>query len=312
MIAAVSDFTDGDETNVLIVDLAGTILTVRPDLFPAYYQHLLRDEEWYDAERAMHVFIKRADLSDPVNQAIAYTVIDDSGLEALTSRSEGDISALAVFKAQQHFLGGMTLKERVSSRRLSTGTDAQPVPPPLEAYPPAKIKDYLAALHQQGVGYRYELVTAWVEHWSQTEYAADVLDALEGLIVFDQLFELCRALRGKSAAFPWLVRAHRERYGWTGAGSLRMPEEEALRRFAVVAHDYKDRWLEFIQEAAGSHDSSERRTHRPAIGFSRLVKFCLAVGQPDMAGAVAEAIVRTTLERTADLHLPLPSWIPPQ
>jgi hypothetical protein len=217
----------------------------------------------------------------------------------------------------------MTLKERASSSRLDTDTDAQPVPPPLEAYPPAKIKAYLAALHQQGVGYRHELVTAWVEHWSQTGCAADVLDALEGLIgqaqsivtvnyPFDQIFELCRALRGKSAAFPWLVRAHRERYGWTGAGWFRMPEEEAMRRFAVVAHDYKDRWLEFIQEAAGSRDSSERRTHRPAIGSSRLVKFCLAVEQTDMAIAVAEAIVRTTLERTADLHLPLPSWIPPQ
>jgi hypothetical protein len=173
------------------------------------------------------------------------------------------------------------------------------------------------------MGYRHELVTAWVEHWSQVGYSADVLDALEALIgqarslvtvdyLFDQIFDLCRALRGKSAAFPWLVRAHRERYGWTGAGSLRMPEEEAMRRFAVVAHDYKDRWLEFIQEAAGPHDSSERRTHRPAIGFSRLVKFCLAVEQPDMAGTVADAIVRTTLERTADLHLPLPAWIPPQ
>ena len=217
----------------------------------------------------------------------------------------------------------MTLKERVSSRGLSTGTDAQPVPPPLEAYPPAKIKDYLAALHQQGLGYRHDLVTAWVEHWNQTRYMADVLDALEGVVgqarsivtvhyPFDDMFELCRAIRGKSAAFPWLVRAHRERYGWTGAGSLQMPEEEAMRRFAIVAHDYKDRWLEFIQEAAGSPDPSERRTYRPVIGFSRLVKFCLAVEQTDMAVTVAEAIVRTTLERTADLHLPLPSWIPPQ
>ena len=170
------------------------------------------------------------------------------------------------------------------------------------------------------MGYRDELVTAWFEHWTQAGSHPDVLDALEDVIrqerfivmvdhLFDRSFELCRALRGKSAAFPWLVRAHRERSGWSGAGWFWTPEEEAVRRFAVVACDYKDRWLEFIKEAAKPRHTSERLGHRPAIGFSRLVKFCLAVEQTDMAATVAETIVRTTLERTADLNLPLPSWI---
>ena len=39
---------------------------------------------------------QRADLSDPVNQAIALTVVDDGGLKALKSRSESDTIALAV------------------------------------------------------------------------------------------------------------------------------------------------------------------------------------------------------------------------
>jgi hypothetical protein len=271
----------------------------------------------------MHIFIKQADLSDPVNQAIALTIVDDDGLKALKSRSEGDTSALAVFETQQRFLGSILLKEQDSSSASATGADERPVPARPEDYPPEKLKGYLEALRQQGMGYSDEFVTAWFEHWTQAGYHPDVLDALEDVIrqerfivmvdhLFDRSFELCRALRGKSAAFPWLARAHRERSGWSGAGSVRRPEEEAVRRFAAVARDYKDQWLEFIQEAAKSRYTSERRGHRPAIGFSRLVKFCLAVEQTDMAAALAEAIIRTTLERTADLTLPPPSWIPSQ
>jgi hypothetical protein len=262
-------------------------------------------------------------LNDPVNWAIACTVIDDSGLKALKSRSDGDPSALAVLEVQQRFFGGFTRKERDSSSGSATGTGEQSVPPPLEDYPPAKLNEYLEALRQQGMGYRDEYMTAWFEYWSQAGDKADVLEALEHLSrqeqfavlynpLCDQVFALCRDLREKAAAFPWLVRAHRARYGWSGAGWLWSSEEEAARRFAVVAHDYKDRWLEFIQEAAKSRDTSERLGHRPAIGFSRLVKFCLAVGQTDMAAAVAEAIVRTTLERKAELTLPRPSWVSQQ
>lgn len=108
-------------------------------------------------------------------------------------------------------------------------------------------------------------------------------------------------------AFPWLVRAHRARNGWH---SFYAPKEETRKRFEVIGREYRDRWLEFVQETAVSRYTPGRLGHAPVIGLSTLVEFCLAVGQKEVAVAVAEAIVRTTLERRADLNLPLPAWVP--
>jgi hypothetical protein len=105
MIAAVRDFTDGDETGALVADLAGAILIVCPELFPAYYEYLLNNEDWRNAEASIEFFIKQADLNDPINQAIACTVVDSDDLTALRDRAmSGDAGALAAFEVQERFL----------------------------------------------------------------------------------------------------------------------------------------------------------------------------------------------------------------
>jgi hypothetical protein len=267
----------------------------------------------------MEFFIKQADLNDPISQAIACTVVDSDDLTALRDRAMGgDASALAAFKMQESFLGGIMFRERDSTGGSMGEPREPPVLPSLEDYPPEKFKDYLDVLEEQGIGYRHEFVTTWFDHWTQAGHGSDVLDAVEALMgqerlgaridhLFDRVFELCRTLRGRSMAFPWLVRAHRARNGWH---SFYAPKEEALKRFAVVGREYRNRWLEFVQETAVSRYARGRQGHAPVIGLSTLVEFCLAVGQKEVAFAVAEAIVRTTLERRADLNLPLPPWVP--
>jgi hypothetical protein len=318
MIATVTDFTDGDETGALAIELADTILTVRPDLFPVYYDYLLSNEAWDDAEGAMGQFIRRVDLSNPVNQAIAGTVVDQAALKALRDLgASGDAGAQVVFEAQTRFLGGIIFKERESSVGSNVEPREKPLPPSPADYPPGRFKEYLETLQGQGIDYRDEPMMAWFEHWRKAGRGADVLDALEDLIHPERLaimvqrqsdwaFELCYALRGKSAAFPWLVRAHRARHGWSDF----FTPKETRQRFKIIAREYSDRWLEFIQAVAEPLYTSGRFRQGPVIGLAKLVIFCLEVGQKEVACKVAEAIVRTTLDRKADLDLPLPSWVP--
>lgn len=297
----------------------GAILTVCPELFPAYYEHLLKNEDWSNAEAAIEFFIRRADLNDPINQAIARTVVDSDDLKVLRDRAaSGDAGALATFEVQERFLGGIRFQERDLTGGSMVETQEPLILLSPEDYPPEKFKDYLDVLRQQGIDFRHELVTTWFDHWTQAGRGPDVLDAVEALIgqerlsaridhLFDRVFELCRTLRGRSMAFPWLVRAHRARNGWH---SFYAPKEETRKRFEVIGREYRDRWLEFVQETAVSRYTPGRLGHAPVIGLSTLVEFCLAVGQKEVAVAVAEAIVRTTLERRADLNLPLPAWVP--
>lgn len=318
MIDAVNDFTDGDETSHLPVEFAGTVLAIRPELFPSYYQFLVENEHWHDAETAFQVFIKNANFADPIVQAVARTIVDTGGLNELEKRADaGDPGARSAFDMQKQLLGGIKIKEETPLGDSTFESQEHAEPPIFEDYPPERLQDYIDMLRKGGLAYRSELMMEWFEHWSNKGQSEEVLESitalsrleryglmLEGLL--DRIFELCLSLRGHSAAYHWLVKAHRARYGWS---RFHTGEDEALRRFERVASFYPERWLEFIHDVAVPKYSDDRIGHIPGIGFDRLVKFLLIVGQREVAAKVAETAVRITLERKADLALPTPTWI---
>ena len=102
---------------------------------------------WSDADGTMRRFIYRVDLDEPVNQAIASTIVDPNGLTVLRERAaSGDVNAQAIFEAQTRFLGGITFEEHGSSSGPRMEPQAQPVLPSPEDYTPERFKDYLESL----------------------------------------------------------------------------------------------------------------------------------------------------------------------
>ncbi len=326
MIDAITDFTDGDETGELPRQLAGVILTICPELFSSYYQHLNKGEHWHCAEGAFHIFLKQADLSDPIVQAIASTVVNSRDLKALKSRAEvGDQGARAVVEAQARFLGGISVTERdVSSNtptfRSQESLREQPersLFPTPEDYPPDQLQNYVHKIDKIGYSYRSDLMNQWFNYWCSRGYREQVLDAVLSVtssnryhLIFDHLlnqtFELYLSVRGRSAAYPWIVKTHQTQHGWS---KLWAGEKEATKRLQRVAELYPEKWLDFIRDVAESEAGANRIGHIPVIGFELLVKFCLMVGQREAATKIAGAAVRATLERKADLILSTPDWV---
>jgi hypothetical protein len=117
MIAAVNEFTDGDETRHLTKEFAGTIQAVEPSLFPAYYDHLCKNEEWENAEGSFSNFLQHTNLSDFIVRAIARTTIDEGGLAELKKRADaGEPEAQSIFTEQERVLGNITFKKDLNNK----------------------------------------------------------------------------------------------------------------------------------------------------------------------------------------------------
>ncbi len=317
MIAAVRQFTDGDETHALASRLADTVAQVAPDALPSYYMWLSITEEYADALDAFHTFLRTADLSIEVNQAIAETGVDDESLAILSTRADaGDIHAQAIRDSIAEFLGGYTppAREPVNDTPGIPLQGEREIPPADPAdFPPERLSEYFQAARAFYPYEKGQCLDAWLAFWAETEQREAAFQAAVeedkrsgrlGLEHYDRLYEIALSLYGKDQAYPWLVAAHIERGGWSRYFTN---EEEAIHRWAIIKDRYPDKWFDFIRGTMKSPFGNE-------LSFSvsdrvvRLVKYCAFMGQGTLAGQVAEQLLKSVCSLVTPLELLLPSW----
>ena len=310
-IAKVSDFTDGDETNHLPQELADVLAEVAPDLLPGYYQWLCAEEDYYNALSVFHSFLKTADLSAEINQALARTAVDEKSLIILAERAEkGDQWAKTALSSLTA-LGGQSILNRTKTKEKQDGLkndhrfSEESLLSPAN-FPPDRLKDYLLAAKATYFYRQEECSSYWLKFWKNAGQSEEAFHAIEEeenrgveLGNYDALFELALAIYGKEKAYPWLVKAHIRR-GWSRYLTYK---EESLRRWEIIKKHYSDQWFRFMQD-----------TMKSAYGtvyeqFVRLVEYCLFMGQIELARQVSKQIVDSTLELVSPLMLPIPGWV---
>jgi hypothetical protein len=317
-IAAIGEFTDGDETGLLPNWLASTLANVAPKMLPGYYQWLAEKEEYRDALHALEVFVRSADLTDPVTLAVACTATDDACVRALAERSRGgDQRAAEALAAISSVMGQAVATEQPA---------AQPPPepdylregvrlPPVDNYPPELFADFLAAIRSSGYWPQDEALTTWGEHWASQARGQDAYDVLldasergQTSSAWDAIYRLAVRYRGREAAYGHLVRTYREAHGWNrfwaSSGS-------ASGYWQAVKAHYAARWAEFL----GDTLLGETASREPALGsgtFDRLVKHCEMMGQRELGGQLVEEMVDRSLELVSPLQLPTPRWVIPE
>jgi hypothetical protein len=314
-LARIRDFTDKDETGALPRELADTLAEVAPNLLPAYYLWLETQEEFSDAIYAFRVFLGVADLSSPINQAVAKTAADEGSLRVLSQRADaGDEGARTALESLIEVLGQDALREKPEEGSDSDSREYKREPPPPAAdYPPTRFGDYLKAMQESRSYWSEDGINSWAEHWIAAGRHEDVFKALEAAVSrgvdvrnYDRMFDLALRLYGRERAYPWLVKAHKEGNGWY---SYWTPKEEAVRRWEIIKQYYPERWLEFIKNTKRS--DGERPWDGVAIGhmmFKRLVQYCYFMGQRGTAELVSAQIVRSSLELVSPLMLAVPEW----
>jgi hypothetical protein len=314
-IARITEFTDGDETGNLPKWLADAIAEVAPELLPAYYLWLADGEEYGRAEHAFEVFVRTADLTNPVVLSIAQTATDDACVRALAARSrEGNPQATEALSALTAVMGLVAADEPPASIRSggSAPLAERPKLPPPEQYPPEKFADFLSALRTSGYWAHDVAMAAWAEHWAARGRGRDAQEVLVGASERGHtssaswaIYRLAARYRGREDAYRWLVRAYRELNGWSRYFAS---DERAAEYWEEVKKHYGGRWAEILGDTILGGIASRG----PAVGsasFERLVAFCVTMGQRDLAHELVEEMVTRALELVSPVSLPVPEWV---
>lgn len=314
-ILHVEDYTDGDETGSLSSELADVFAEVIPEYLPQYYVALNQQEEHYDAIHAFHVFLKTADLGNPLNEAIAKTSADTRSLEILLNRAtRGDTNARNILDVALQYFGERVLEAgQEAETYTSTFPENEGKPPLASDYTPQQLKEYKEALRNRRIYDATSHIKEWIDHWADQ---GQKREACQSLIEdaeqnpysgnYDAIFELTLSLYGKDEAYPWLVKAHVQQAGWERYFSSKEP---AVERWQTIKTHYPEKWFEFICDTISQKRRGTWSWYLSQGGLPRIVEYCLFMGQQKLAQELIEAFVPSALEYVSPLEFPTPDWI---
>ena len=323
---AITDYTDGDETDHVRREYYKTIFTHFPERVPACYAHLIRAGEWRYAEALASTIAETNQIESRTGRALLESYITPSEIGVL---EESDLATLPHTKAALIAVRRKTGRVgEVMSEQEETMTAGDPnsisddaesdeisIPDPSE-FPPSQLVEYLSATRNVDYDDRRKLIIKWLKYWEAAGHADEVLTALEATTsetgydsdldnALDVAFEIALKTQGRSKAFPWLVRAHITRYGWhpwfTGS-------DEAQARMRIVAQHYRGQWQEFIKNTSKSVLVTEIERNGIVIGLSRLVYFLVKVDEMEIARVFTLEMARIFKEELTGQPIKAPEW----
>lgn len=315
-IAHIEEFTDGDETGHLPRELAEVLLEIAPDLLPSYYTWLCDREDAYDALHAFHSFIKTADLSSPINRAVAATAVDGGSLKLLIERAKEDSGAQATLDSVRELLGekGFEKSLREEPRSNTNSFERKPSLAAPHDYQPENFEEYLAALDANDYIWKEDAVEEWINYWLAERRDETVFQALERAVArgvelrdYDRMFELALRLHGRERAYPWLVKAHREQRGWN---RYYTSEEKAHRRWERIERLYPHRWFDFVRQTLQKESGGApwQDLYLDSGNAARLIEFCLRMNKIELARDATRRLVEGSLLLVEPLSLAEPEW----
>ena len=325
---AITDYTDGDETDHVREKYYEVIAVHFPERTSACYAQLIRDEEWRYAEALAIAFAETDQVESRTGRAFLETYIVPSEVRAL---EETDVAA------RPHTKAALAAIQRKTGRAIEATTEQKEttaagnpksisddsesgeaevsVPDPNE-FPPGRLQGYLSAIrNMRSYDDQRKLVTGWLRYWETAGSADEALTDLEAAAsetrrypeldkVLDVASEIALKAQGRSKALPWLIRAHIACSGWHRWFS----REEAQARMRVVAQHYRGHWREFIRKTAKPKFATGTESGGIAIGLYHLVYFLVEVGELDLARAYALEMARVFKEELTEQPIEAPEW----
>lgn len=311
-ISRVGEFTDGDETGALPRDLGETVNKIEPGLLGAYHNWLCKEAEYYDAESVFHTYLKGANLVQLQDTTLAGTICSPEGIGILIKKERSGIpGAKKALEDIAQWLGREAIREPEKDHETPSPSYSDERTVTISQYPPQRFAQYAEAI--RSAIRSDERCTEWIKYWAKKGKGTEVIAEVEKEIkrgisfrVYDALFDVKLRTRGKNAAFPSLVKAHTERYGW---GRYFYSKEEAIKRWKVVRQHYPDRWYQFVVDTMGAEGEVPWEGFSVQDRVARLVEYLIFMKQPQLAADITRRITRTIVELVSPLRLPVPPWI---
>lgn len=308
----ITEFTDGDETDHIKTEFYKLLARYNPERAGAAYGYLIRVEEWKHADGLLIALVSELPAG-PRREALLSTFIQPTEARWLAAEgAKGDSDATAALERVNRYLGAEQERGQVTAASDPAPPDQSPFD--VSLFAPERLDELVAALDSSGTVERRGVVGRWLQHWDQAGCGLKAIQALEAskiddelwtfAQIFDDAFRIALRDEGRSAAFKWLVLAHRANYGWQ---RWITSNDEAIKRLDLVAEHYPERWLEFVQLTAAP---KERRGDDQSLilGMSRLVYLLLKVGRTDLAKAITNTLVETLRAETMEQPLPTLAW----
>jgi hypothetical protein len=318
IIDMITEFTDGDETNHVRSELIEVVAKVAPERLPSLYKHYLSTDDYSYADKCLIEFAKIMDLTSAEGAALARTFLDERTLGVLEDRAVTEPAARELQNRQDTFLGRppkagremiATEKEELSEREK----EAAKVDPTSFDYKDfAAVVEAAAAVHYTS---REEFMVKWLRYWKNQGKASKALQSILSYFetsettydaekILNEAFLVSLAVEGRDAAYPWLVKAHIHRHGW----SYYTSETEIMARIRLAAKHYPDRWLQYIKDTSVPAPHYRRRRYSFVIGYKYLVRFLLLIGQVELADNITAAFVDTLVEEVREQPIPETPW----
>ncbi|MYB42507.1 MAG: ATP-binding protein [Chloroflexi bacterium] len=314
-IAAVLEFTDGDETSHLAARFGALLLRFDADLAIRYMKALMDSERYQDVDGVLRDLVRSADLANPELRDLVSTCIDPDSIRFLEDRARNsDQSASELLELSPRYSSSLAEVD-AGSVTSTTGDDIARVASDSGRahrhvdFPPERLADLVRSEALAWPLDRERELSAWLDSWADTERAADALDAAElyffgddRLSVSNQTVAAARRIGGRSGSYRWLVRAQQTNNGWREYWTS---FEDAKERWRWVKRDFPSRWRDFLTESLRPLPGVQ-----PHFGMTiaRIVEYLIYFERWQDAAAVTSQLVATLRDQVSGQALPMPDW----
>ncbi|MCF7753164.1 hypothetical protein KQ941_01825 [Paenibacillus xylanexedens] len=312
-IIQINEFTDGDETDHLPIEIGEVLSKVWPEALKDYYLELCKREKYYEAEYAFRNYIKIMEYGSKINVAIAKTAIDSESLELIkqlvdegNERAEDVLNFNRRYKTNTKHLVNQDIKDKDQVVKTPISY------PESEQYPPSKLDLFLETVSKSSVN-KEEAIVYWLDYWlsrSPEETYKIIKEEHERgkkIVDYDKLFNLIRGYIGNAEAYQWLVEAHKRSYGWSSHFSIKSVEE---LRWGYIARFYPHWWFNFIIDTFKEYGSEPWRKIGVQNRIVRLAEYCIVTGHKEHAELMSHKAMDTIISFLSPINFSRIGWRP--
>ena len=315
-IAAINEFTDGDETRYLPAELGALLVRSDADLAVKYVKSLTDDEKYGDVEDVMREIVRDGDLADPVIYSLVSTCNEPSLIRILEERaSSGDEMAVELLRLPPGFVSSFPDNDASSDTQYQSLVDE-----PLDdgdlsgpdwhlKYPPSDLDRLIERISPANQSQIACQLASWLCVWAEAGSGFEALDAAEQeylindrLPVENQTVLAVKRIGGLSRSYEWLVRAQQSNYGWMPRWTS---HEETKNRWSMLKRDFPEAWHDFLIRSI-----KPKRGHSHWFGgtIAHFIEYLVFLDREEDARATANQLVETITGLVSGQDLPVPDW----
>ncbi len=299
LVDSAGEYTDGDETNHLPVELADLLAKQNPGLLRKYYYWTAGQELFYRGKDLFRSLLISLSFTDDIEIALAATALEKDSLALLKSTAKKNEGAKMALESIQSYLGETNYPEEERGERyLLDKTDID-----YSAIDPNHLLEHLNGDFEHRYAWN-QYLAGWLGYWLEHAHKRDIYEVFEMIAekfgtqsmfgeVLDTIYPVIYEFN-PALAFELLCTAQTNDHGWS---QYYTDKEKAESRWRFVKQKYPNRYVEFFQKSAGRF-----------VPNPRGVEYFLLFDDSERAETITEASVGFAETLMADLSLPIPIW----